>query len=204
MPIVAQDETAKIVAKMAKLNWRDKALDQRVADGSEIAFCRDMMKIEFSNAMRGRLEIRPPEIAFTDLMTIDLGGLVVELVHVGGDHSSDSSVIYVPGDGVVFLGDCMYYAIYENPPYYTTRKLFPLMDRLLAFDAQYYFPAHADEPLTRAEMEAWVEELRLIGKTVDKIGDNRKRIFKALEKKGLTVMEEVQEDVSYFIAGIGK
>ena len=204
VPIVAHEETAKIVANMAKLNWRDKALDQRVADGSEITFCRDRMKIELSNAMRGRLEIRPPEIAFTDVMTIDLGGLVVELVHVGGDHSSDSSVVYVPGDGVVFLGDCMYYAIYEDPPYYTTRNLFPLMDRLLAFDAQYYFPAHADQPLTRAEMEAWVADLRLIGKTVDKLGNDRQAIFKALEKKGVTINEEVQEDVSYFISGIGK
>jgi glyoxylase-like metal-dependent hydrolase (beta-lactamase superfamily II) len=204
VPIVAQEETAQIVTNMAKLNWRDKALDQRVTEGTEIAFCRDMMKVEFSNAMRGRLEIRPPEIAFTDLMTIDLGGLIVELVHVGGDHSSDSSVAYVPGDGVVFLGDCMYYAIYEDPPYYTTRKLFPLMDRLLAFDAQYYFPAHADQPLTRAEMETWIEELRLIGRTVDKLGDNRKRIFKTLERQGMAIDDEVQENVSYFIAGIEK
>jgi len=204
VPIVGHEETAKTVAKMAKLNWRDKALDQRVADGTEIEFCRDRMKIEFSNAMRGRLNICPPEIAFTDSMTIDLGSLVVELVHVGGDHSSDSSVIYVPGDGVVFLGDCMYYAIYENPVYYTTRRLFPLLDRLLAFDAQYYIPSHANEPLTRAEMQAWADELRLIGKTVDKIGDNRKKVLRTLERKGMTITDDVQENVCYFIAGLEK
>ena len=36
VPIVAHDETARTVAEMSKLNWRDKALDQRVAEGSEI------------------------------------------------------------------------------------------------------------------------------------------------------------------------
>ncbi|MCD4671215.1 MAG: MBL fold metallo-hydrolase [Anaerolineaceae bacterium] len=204
VPMVAHEETAKTVAAMAKLNWRDKALDQRVAEGTEIAFCRDMMKVEFSNAMRGRLEIRSPEIAFTDLMTIDLGDLVVELVHVGGDHSSDSTVVFVPGDGVVFLGDCMYYAIYEDPPYYTTRRLFPLLERLLAFDAQYYLPAHADQPLTRAEMEAWAEELRLIGTTVERFGNNHRAIFRTLRKKGKVVDEDLQENVEWFIAGLGK
>jgi glyoxylase-like metal-dependent hydrolase (beta-lactamase superfamily II) len=204
VPIVAHEQTAQIVTEMAKLSWRDKALDQRVAEGLEIEFCRDKMKVELSNAMRGRLEIHSPEIAFTDCMTIDLGGLVVELVHVGGDHSSDSTVVFVPGDGVVFLGDCMYNAIYENPPYYTTRRLFPLLDRLLAFDARFYLLAHGDEPLTRAEMEAWAAELRLIGKTTEKLQGSRQAILDALQKNGKFLDEDLQETVDCFIAGLGK
>lgn len=204
VPMVAHEETAQIVAEMARLNWRDKALDQRVTEGAEIEFCRDKMKVELSNAMRGRLEIHTPEICFSDCMTIDLGGLVVELVHVGGDHSSDSTVVFVPEDGVVFLGDCLYYAIYEDPPYYTIRRLFPLLERLLAFDARYYLPAHAAQPLTRAEMEDWAEELRVTGRLVERLGDDRKTIVQEIQKAGLKLHEDLLETVENFIAGLGK
>ena len=204
VPVVAHEETCHVVSEMAKLNWRDKALDQRVAEGAEIEFCRDKMKVELSNTMRGRLEIHVPEISFTKRMKIDLGDLIVEVVHVGGDHSSDSSIVFVPEDGVVFLGDCMYNAIYENPPYYTTRRLFPLLERLLALDAQYYLLAHGDEPLSRTEMEAWAEELRLVGRTVDKLGTDRAAILTALQKSGKILNEDLQETVDCFLAGLGK
>ncbi len=125
-PLIAQCETAQIVKEMAQLDWRDEVLDARVAAGTEIDFCRTMIKAEMAD--RSELVIRPPDITFTQEMTLDLGDVTCVLRHVGGDHSADSIIIYIPEEKVVFLGDALYVDIYNEPRRYTTRKLFPLID----------------------------------------------------------------------------
>ena len=42
--------------------------------------------------------------------------MTIELVHVGGVHAADSTVVKVVEDGVMFLGDCYYPApALKNP-----------------------------------------------------------------------------------------
>ncbi|MCP4419756.1 MAG: MBL fold metallo-hydrolase [Chloroflexi bacterium] len=55
-----------------------------------------------------------PEITYEDSKVLHFDDVSLELVHVGGVHAADSTVIKVVG--VMFLGDCYYPApIYENP-----------------------------------------------------------------------------------------
>ena len=61
-------------------------------------------------------EIVLPEITYEGRSCLDFGDVSLELVHVGGVHAADSTVIEVVEDGVMFLGDCYYPAPgYENP-----------------------------------------------------------------------------------------
>ena len=63
-----------------------------------------------------QFEIVLPEIVYEDRDYLTFGELSLELVHVGGVHAADSTVIKVVEDGVMFLGDCYYPApAYENP-----------------------------------------------------------------------------------------
>src|SRR4051794_30435918 len=126
LPTFACTETRQVVAEMARLDWSDAALDRRVADGTEIAFCADMIKAELPE--RTGLSLRVPDIVFDDQVTVDLGGITCQLVHVGGDHASDSCVVYVPEERIMFLGDCLYPAIYTPVRQYTVARLFPLID----------------------------------------------------------------------------
>ena len=178
IPTFASDETARIVTQMAQLDWSDAALDQRVADGVEIAFCRDMIKAELPD--RTHLTIRPPEIAFTSQITLDLGDVTCQIVHVGGDHALDSSIVYVYEDRIVFLGDCIYDDLYHGPRRLTTTHLFPLLDRLSAYDAAYYLAAHHPAPLTRAAFRGEAALLTSIGRTVDLHGQNRDAVLAVL------------------------
>src|SRR5215472_12880478 len=43
-PVIAHRLSAEALARQAKFDWSDEALDARVAAGTELAFCRDMMK----------------------------------------------------------------------------------------------------------------------------------------------------------------
>ena len=201
LPTFAHHETARIVTIMAGQDWSDAALDQRVADGREIAFCRDMIAAELPD--RTGLTIRPPEIAFATRIDLDLGGVTCQIDHVGGDHAHDSSVVYVPRDRVVFLGDCIYDDIYHGPRRLTTAQLFPLLETLLAYDADYYLAGHHAAPMSRAELAAEAALLGAIGRLADRHGDDREKIVAALpEATGAPLSDEHVEIADAFLAGV--
>jgi glyoxylase-like metal-dependent hydrolase (beta-lactamase superfamily II) len=54
------------------------------------------------------VEVAPADVIFHDGLEIELGGATVTVRHLGGDHSVESSVMYVESDRVLFLGDCTY------------------------------------------------------------------------------------------------
>lgn len=164
---VSTHDTARELATMATFAWNDQALDERVAAGIEIAFCRDMIREELSAAERAEWTVRIPDLSFDAELTIELGNRTVRLIHVGGDHAPDSCIVVVPGV-VAFLSDCVYENLHEEPNYLTRRRLFPLLDRLLALDVAYYVLGHDDEPSTRAEFMARAQLMRTAGDSVRK------------------------------------
>jgi glyoxylase-like metal-dependent hydrolase (beta-lactamase superfamily II) len=201
LPTFAHHETQRIVREIATLDWSDAALDERVAAGTEIAFCRDMIKAELPD--RSGLTIRPPEIGFTHRVELDLGGVTCQLVHVGGDHAPDSVIVAVPQEQIVLLGDCIYPAIYCAERHYTTARLFPLLDQLLSFNAECYLAGHHLEPLSRAAMIEEATLLRSIGGLVERYGHDRDAILAALPGAvGTPVNEDHLELVGEFLAGL--
>jgi glyoxylase-like metal-dependent hydrolase (beta-lactamase superfamily II) len=201
IPIVAHEETKRIVEQMAQLDWSDSALDRRVAEGTEIGFCRDMMKAELPE--RSHLRLKTADISFGTQIELDMGGISCQIRHVGGDHSSDSSVVYVRGDNVLFLGDCLYEDLHHGPRRYTTQKLFPLINLLLAYGADYYLLGHDLEPMSRQQMVEYTGLLRSIGQEVERLGDDRERIIQSRQQStGRPLEKEHLEIVDAFLAGL--
>ena len=188
---------------MAQLDWSDRALDRRVADGSEIDFCRTMIKAELPD--RSQLVIKPPEIGFDGQIELDLGGVTCQIVHVAGDHSADSSVVFVVEDRVLFLGDCLCEDYYSGAPSYTVSKLFPLIDRLLSFDVEFYIEGHADQPLSRQALIADTDLLKTIGVEVQRAGENRAAVLAALQaRQGTALNTDQVEIMDAFLSGLRK
>ncbi len=199
VPTFAYIETGRVLAEMATLDWSDAALDQRVADGTEITFCSEMIKAELPD--RSGLVIRPPDILFEQSVTINLGGVRCQLLHVGGDHASDAVVVYVPEERVMFLGDCFYCDIYSPSRRYTMEKLVPLTEMLLGLDVDYYIAGHDIEPISRKKMEEDVRMLLTIGRAVQQHGE-RAAVLAALPVLlGEPINEDIVEYVDYFLAG---
>ena len=162
---ISTEETRDEIATMATYAWDDDSLDERVTDGTEIPFCRDMIKAELTASERAELKLRVPERTFQDELTIDLGSRSVHVLAVGGDHASDSCIVVVPGV-VAFLSDCAYHNLHVEPNRLTRRLLFPLLDRLLALDVPYYVLGHDDAPLARAEFETRANAMKAAGEAV--------------------------------------
>jgi len=201
LPTFAHRETVRIVERMAGFDWSDAALDRRVRDGLEIDFCRDMLKLELPD--RSDLVIRPPEIALRDQITVHLGGVTCQLIHVGGDHAHDSTVAFIPEDKVMFLGDCIYDDLHHGPRRVTTGKLLPLYERLLAFDAVAYLPSHHTEPLTRQALADEYAMMKTISETVERIGDEQEAVLAALPSAlGMPLNGDHVEIAEAFLVGL--
>lgn len=200
-PVIAHKLTAQQLAVLSHYDWRDTALDQRVGAGEEIAFCADNIKLELPEPRA--IQIVMPDIVIQDSLELQLGDVSCVISHVGGDHAGDSCVMYVKPDRVLFLGDCLYDAIYAPKRHYTTRRLFPLLDTILSYDAERYIEGHTDSLLTRADIEAMATRMRLAGTLVEQFGTDKDAVLAIAEKQsGQKPDDEMISLVDAFITGL--
>jgi glyoxylase-like metal-dependent hydrolase (beta-lactamase superfamily II) len=167
-PVIAHADTAAELAVQAAYDWSDEALDQRVRDGREIAFCAEFLRVELPD--RSDLEIVLPSETFTGRHTVDLGGVRADIVHVGGDHAADSCAIHVPGDEVLFLGDCLYQRLYAPEPMLTVAGVRELVGRVEPFPVAVAVEGHDDETADAEGFAARLDELRRAADLVEAEG----------------------------------
>ena len=151
--VVAHELTAGYLLELAETDWSDEALDRRVAAGESSQQHADNVKQELPSPREVR--IRLAEIVFREGLDIELGGVRVQVRHVGGDHADDSSVAYIEPDGVLFLGDCLYEAPSGG---YTVERAPPLLAAVRSFPAAHFVEGHNEAVLSRAELEDVIAE----------------------------------------------
>jgi len=159
--VIAHALTAAQLIELAAMDWTDEALDERVASGQASPQHAEHVREELPSPRT--VEVAPADIVFHDGLDIELGGVSVRVRHVGGDHSADSSVMYVEPDHVLFLGDCLC----DSPAGALTAELaFPLCDAILAFDAELYVEGHGASVVSRSEMQGLIEKMRIAERAV--------------------------------------
>jgi glyoxylase-like metal-dependent hydrolase (beta-lactamase superfamily II) len=104
------------------------------------------------------VELTPPRELFDDRATIDLGGRLIELRHLGHGHTDNDIVALVPDAGILFAGDLL-----ENAPAPGFGDSFPIAwadtgRRLLGLVEGAVVPGHGD-PFDRSFAERQVAEL---------------------------------------------
>jgi glyoxylase-like metal-dependent hydrolase (beta-lactamase superfamily II) len=168
VPVIAHRDTAAALAVQAGYDWSDAALEERVRDGREIRFCADMVRLELPD--RSGLRIVVPTDTYLDRRSVDLGGIAAELRHVGGDHSADSCVVHVPGDDVLFLGDCLYQCLHAPEPFLTVTGVRALLAALAPFDVAVAVEGHDDDVADAARYGARLATLAQAAELVERLG----------------------------------
>ena len=103
-PVIACRETNRMLEAASRWEWSEEAVAARVASGEDILFCADMIRKEHGSL--GTIPgFRTADVVFEEALDLDLGGVTCCLRHVGGPHSADSVVCFVPEDRFVFLSD---------------------------------------------------------------------------------------------------
>jgi glyoxylase-like metal-dependent hydrolase (beta-lactamase superfamily II) len=190
VPIIGHALSHGALLHQASLDWSDGALAARVAEGTEIAFCADMIRLEIPD--RTGLAIVPPQIVISDGVDVDLGGVTCQIRHVGGDHADDSLVVHVVEDGLLFLGDCLYERLYAPVHHLTPRLLAPLVAAIAGFGATTAITGHHEDLLDGDALAAELAALRTGLALVDRLGS---------DALAAAPDERVAEVVGFLLAG---
>lgn len=195
--VIAQEQTAAKLVELTQRDWSDDGLAHHVALGEQTAGGAEELKKELP-APRN-VKIAQASITFSERLDVALGGVTCQIHHVGGDHAADSSIIYVEPDRVLFLADCLYDAVYAPKRHYTVKKLFPLIDRLLAFDAQVIVEGHNRAVMDATAFRQMLALMRAVGMLVQQFGADEAAIFAAVAAQ---TGQLPNEDVEYFVRAL--
>jgi hypothetical protein len=103
----------------------------------------------------------------------------------------------------VFIGDAIYDDLYHGPRRLTAAQIFPLLDRLLALEADYYIGGHDPEPVSRAAFVADAQLLQVIGSVVAQYGDDRAAVLAAIPATlGVALNQDHTDIADSFLAGL--
>lgn len=153
--VIAHVSTAEQLIELGARDWSNEGLERRVAAGLSSPQYAAHVKQELCSPRS--VEVAQADIVFQAGLEIQLGGTNVRVRHVGGDHSADSSVMYVEPDRVLFLGDCLC----DSPEGALTAELaFPLHEAILGFAAELYVEGHHESVSSRAEIESLIEKMQ--------------------------------------------
>lgn len=199
IPSISSAETKTKMQELLPFSWSDKDLDERVKQGVEIEFCAEAIKKEFSD--HRNIKIKLPTITFHEKMEIDLGGVTCVLQHVGGDHTTDSIIVYIQEEKVLFLSDCLYANMYAPKNNYTVNRTLNLLDQLESFEADFYIFSHW-KAATRQEFLTEVSLLRRFANLTKEFEGNPQAIeeeYKVQVDRELN--EDERETLQFFVNG---
>jgi glyoxylase-like metal-dependent hydrolase (beta-lactamase superfamily II) len=154
--VIAQRLTAGQLLELAARDWSDAGLDRRVAEG--LASPNHAVAVKAELPSPREVVVAPADVVFDEAIDIDLGGVVVRVRHVGGDHSPDSCVMLVEPDRLLFIGDCLGASLQGTM---TAKAAFALRDTAMSFDAQHFVEGHHDAVSSPEEMEVLFEKMRV-------------------------------------------
>ncbi|MBY9078751.1 MBL fold metallo-hydrolase [Paenibacillus sp. HN-1] len=201
IPAAAHAETGRALAALEGMDGSDAGLDELVRKNIISESSAADIRKEYGE-QRSSIRIIQPDLLFQDRIELDLGGVVCELVHMGGDHSADCCYLHVREDKVLFLGDALGPAVYGGPRRYTSGSFLRLLAGAYAYGADWYVESHGlpmNGPEFRRDLEAW-EQLAMIAREA---GPDRERVIR--EMKASLKTEELPDDlmqgVGYFLEG---
>lgn len=108
-------------------------------------------------------DVHPPDTLYAEMMTLEVGGKTIELIHPGPAHADDMTVLYFPEERAAFAVD---YINVRRLPGTITGTTFEeyaaAIEAILALNLDTVVPGHGDigMPEDLAEYGAFLEDLR--------------------------------------------
>lgn len=154
IPVISTKKAAEELEILKNMNWDDKSIEERVANGTEIRYSADVLKKVYANET---INIRIPDIQKVGDMTMDIGNEKITCLYSDNSHSDDAFLVYIPKEKVLFLGDSHAKNYYTNPMSYNKEKLRTYIDKIEKLDFEYAIPGHGNI-FTREALLAYLEK----------------------------------------------
>lgn len=145
---IAHENTAAILMKQQKL-----AADSSYINALKQADPRFAIEYEGLD----ELTITLPALTYSDRLSLDLGNLTAHIFHATAPHSEDTTCIYVPEEGVLFLGDATSEDFF-NDGYMDSDKLQSLIRTIEVTPCTHCILSHC-EPLSKEDLLTYLYSL---------------------------------------------
>ncbi|MCM3398154.1 MULTISPECIES: MBL fold metallo-hydrolase [Oceanobacillus] len=179
--VIVNSQTNEMIKEWEHYSFDDISLQKYVNTNQMSAMCMKVIQTDMPN--RDSFKLKSPNIIFENTLTIDLGNKVCILERVKSTHTDDSTIIYIPDEKVVFLGDCAYGTTTNSLFHYKQSMLLPMIKDISKYDAEMFLLGH-ESICDSTEMDIYWEELTTASRVVRSTSlENALKYFKAENKK---------------------
>jgi glyoxylase-like metal-dependent hydrolase (beta-lactamase superfamily II) len=161
--VIVNSQTYKMINEWKRYSFDDRSLQQYVKSNQMSTMCMKTIQTDMPN--RDSFKLNSPDVIFENTLTIDLGNKVCILEKIKSTHTDDSTIIYIPDEKVIFLGDCAYGTTTNSLFHYKQSMLLPMIKDIQKFDAEMFLLGH-ESICDSNEMNIYWEELTSASRVV--------------------------------------
>ncbi|MGE6489120.1 MBL fold metallo-hydrolase [Paenisporosarcina sp. NPDC076898] len=161
--VIVNRESNELINEWTSYSYDDSSLQKYVNNNQMSAMCMKIIQDDMPN--RDSFKLHSPDIIFENTLTIDLGNKVCILEKIKSTHTDDSTIIYIPDEKVIFLGDCAYGTTTDSLFHFKQSLLLPMIEDIQKFDAEMFLLGH-ESICDSNEMNLYWKELTTASQVV--------------------------------------
>lgn len=138
--IIVNSLTNQMMNEWRSYSYDDRSLKEYVDSNKMTSQCMEIIQNEIPE--RDSFKLNTPDIVFEGSIHIDLGNKVCVLERIRSTHTDDSTIVYIPDEKVVFLGDSAYGTTTNSLFHYKQSQLLPMIEDIQKYDASHFLLGH--------------------------------------------------------------
>ncbi|WP_077605070.1 MBL fold metallo-hydrolase [Oceanobacillus sojae] len=162
--VIVNSRTNEIIKEWESYSFDNHSLQKNVGTNRLGDLFMEIMQTDMPN--RDSFKLNSSDIIFENTLTIDLGNKVCLLETIKSTHTDDSTVIYVPDEKVIFLGDSAYGKTTNSLFHYKQALLLPMIEDISKYNAEMFLLGH-ESICDLDEMNLYWEELTAANQAVN-------------------------------------
>ncbi|MDR7856579.1 MBL fold metallo-hydrolase [Tissierella sp.] len=155
---IASNKTSELSKVYKGIKLDESSLETAKKDNIFDDIAIKLVKEEFGN--QTELKDIQFDLLFSDELEINLGGVTCFLKEIVNPHREDGTILYVPEEKTVFVGDAAYGCTKNGQSYFDSQKLISMMAEIGAYEADYYLCSH-ESICTKEEMMWYFDQLKM-------------------------------------------
>ncbi|MGN7477990.1 MBL fold metallo-hydrolase [Solibacillus silvestris] len=155
--VIANSQTNELLKTWQSYTFDDSSLQTYAQTKSMSDKCIEIIQAEIPN--RDSFKLNSPHIIFEKTLTLDLGNKICILEKINSTHSDDATIVYIPDEKVIFLGDCVYSTTTNSIFHYKHSLLLPMIEDIQKYNAETFILGH-ESICDSNEMENFWKELK--------------------------------------------
>lgn len=161
--IIVNRLTQQMMNTWRSFSFDDQSLHEYVESNKMSSHCMEIIKNEIP--MRDSFQLNASDIIFKGSLELDLGNKVCRIETIRSTHTDDSTIVYIPDEKTIFLGDSPYGTTTNSLFHYKQGMLLPMIEDIQKYDADHFLLGH-ESICDLDEMDVFWRELTSCNRAV--------------------------------------